>query len=557
MTSTLYINESDRNGFASNPSMHRRPSGESFKFTSVLSTLEQMDEDSGAQGVPNSFQSSDGRLLPLHTRDFKAGRRESESDSPIKTTDIPMYERKASYNNPRKGSVSSSHSFKVQMLPNAESLGLMMDKNFEGDDLFSPGRTYRKLSTASYESSTFGSPPLLIPRKKPPSTESLRGIVSDAEIESTSPKLFPKKASFDANVLPSPQLSPTTVFFTNGSPFSSSRRPSHTVPSQDQPAPEPAAVDFPKTASVSPAASPPRGAQALRRSSTEEGERVRQQIQQGSWVIQPIPPFKPKGKEARHDQQPNDNSRGGAEGLRYATRGLLNEKIFERAVPAAPVIVLPPGDDDSPEAALPAFCPMEDEPDIPGVMPQQRRGSHFSDTTDSGSETSLGEDEDDDFEDDDDDRDGMHNFALEDFPVPSKVIGTPKAQMPSDGDATSRPSGSGSIQASTVTQDTSETTEVKLPQRNFGIRVKSLTTVRSSPRPDLFNMESGPSVASDWDLSEEVSLDAMSHSIQCVSPRLTSSPCGSARDTRSSLQSRDESALESRQATTSTASEAV
>ena len=124
--------------------------------------------------------------------------------------------------------------------------------------------------------------------------------------------------------------------------------------------------------------------------------------------------------------------------------------------PKLPVIKA--ADDQLPTALA---CPIEQEPDLPGLI---RRESGVSST---GSEA-------------DDDEESDNEFSLEDFPVPSSVIGSPLP--PSAVHASPMPS-------------------------THGVAVDTITTVESTPRPDLFKLESAKSASMSWSLAEEVSAD--------------------------------------------------
>lgn len=106
------------------------------------------------------------------------------------------------------------------------------------------------------------------------------------------------------------------------------------------------------------------------------------------------------------------------------------------------------------DGALPSVlaCPIEQEPDLPGII---RRDSAAS----SASEI--------------DDEDSVNEFSLEDFPVPSTVIGSP---LP--------PHTSMDVGA--------------------GIAVDTHTTIESTPRPDLFKLASAQSATMSWSLEDEV-----------------------------------------------------
>ena len=118
-------------------------------------------------------------------------------------------------------------------------------------------------------------------------------------------------------------------------------------------------------------------------------------------------------------------------------------------------------------------CPIQREPDLPGMLRRPTSRSRQG-------ESSSSEDDDDDEEDDDD----LHNFSLEDFPVPSSVINTP---VPPSGSTMQPPP----IQRQSTTASS-------------GVAVDSMTTVRSHIRPDLFQVDTHNHDATHWDLNEEV-----------------------------------------------------
>jgi len=82
--------------------------------------------------------------------------------------------------------------------------------------------------------------------------------------------------------------------------------------------------------------------------------------------------------------------------------------------------------------------------------------------------------------------DDLHNFSLEDFPVPSSVINTP---VPPSGSTMQPPP----IQRQSTTASS-------------GVAVDSMTTVRSHIRPDLFQVDTHNHDATHWDLNEELEI---------------------------------------------------
>lgn len=165
-------------------------------------------------------------------------------------------------------------------------------------------------------------------------------------------------------------------------------------------------------------------------------------------------------------------------------------------------------------AFVPDACPIQAEPDIPGYIPPQRRGSAFSSDSSDGGEG--GEDD-----------DSVRDFSLEDFPVPSAVLSSPRPPSQpgrASGETVRSVGANDSSNMPTVSEDdeddatpqlaqagtfaASQASSVGQPPRKLANGSSNsphtMQTGQSTPRPDLFTLRSGTPAQADWDLAEEV-----------------------------------------------------
>jgi len=171
-----------------------------------------------------------------------------------------------------------------------------------------------------------------------------------------------------------------------------------------------------------------------------DGESVRSSLHHTSW---PVPSIARK-----LDFNEPINSVGTSQEIAMAQP--LNGDV----TPKMPTLVAP---DDALPTAL--ACLIEQEPDLPGML---RRESGSS----TGSEV-------------EDDEESDNEFSLEDFPVPSSVIGSPLPPT--------------AVSASPMSD-------------RQGIAVKTFTTIESTPRPDLFQLDSAQSASMTWSLADELEI---------------------------------------------------
>lgn len=184
-----------------------------------------------------------------------------------------------------------------------------------------------------------------------------------------------------------------------------------------------------------PPSTPPHLSHSVYSDSAADVESVRSSLAHNSW---------PANAVARKLEYPEHTT------LPLATPEeiVLPSPSLGEATPKLPAVT-------APDDAVPLACPIEQEPDMPGII---RRDSAAT----SASEF--------------DDEDSVNEFSLEDFPVPSSVIGSP---LPPH-------------------------VAAHLSTASTGIAVDTLTTIESTPRPDLFKLNSSQSASMTWSLEEEV-----------------------------------------------------